>query len=141
MGFNYRQKKKEFEKEWAKANKAYIAASMTQERIAAMREFDEKLFHQERVYENRVDVGLPDLNTQRLGVEENYFQDLSYHLDAAFENICPGVSKRITEQDRKILLLACAGLKQGKIAVILHISQVSVFKHLHKLQRLLKEGL
>ena len=43
MGFNYRQKKKwkEFEQNWAKALKQYIAAGMTQEQITAMREFDE----------------------------------------------------------------------------------------------------
>ena len=30
MGFNYRQKRKEFEQNWAKALKQYIAAGMTQ---------------------------------------------------------------------------------------------------------------
>ena len=44
MGFNYRQKRKEFEQNWAKALKQYIAAGMTQEQITAMREFDEELF-------------------------------------------------------------------------------------------------
>ena len=38
MGFNYRQKRKEFEQNWAKALKQYIAAGMTQEQITAMRE-------------------------------------------------------------------------------------------------------
>ena len=73
MGFNYRQKRKEFEQNWAKALKQYIAAGMTQEQITAMRQFDEKLFRQERVYENRVNVGLPDLNILRFSVEEDYF--------------------------------------------------------------------
>ena len=86
MGFNYRQKRKEFEQNWAKALKQYIAAGMTQEQITAMREFDEELFRQKRVYENRINVGLPDLNILRFSVEEDYFQDLSHHLDAAMEN-------------------------------------------------------
>lgn len=65
MGFNYRQKRKEFEQNWAKALKQYIAAGMTQEQITAMREFDEELFRQERVYENRINVGLcPCLHLQ-----------------------------------------------------------------------------
>lgn len=80
MGFNYRQKRKEFEQNWAKALKEYIDAGMTQEQIAAVREFDEELFRQERVYENRINVGLPDLNIQRFSVEEDYFQNLSLHL-------------------------------------------------------------
>ena len=138
MGFNYRQKRKEFEQNWAKALKQYIAAGMTQEQITAMREFDEELFRQERVYENRINVGLPDLNILRFSVEEVYFQDL--YLDAALEDMQPGISQRITEQDRKVLLLACFGFTQDEIAVILHISQMSVYRHLHKLQKLLKKG-
>lgn len=140
MGFNYRQKRKEFEQNWAKALKQYIAAGMTQEQITAMREFDEELFRQERVYENRINVGLPDLNILRFSVEEVYFQDLSHHLDAAMENLCPGSSQKVTDQDHKVVLLACTGLKQEEIAVILHISQMSVYRHLHKLQKLLKKG-
>ena len=138
MGFNYRQKRKEFEQNWAKALKQYIAAGMTHEQISSMREFEEELFRQERVYENRVNVGLPDLNILRFSVEEDYFQDLSHHLDAALEDMQPGIAQRITEQDRKVLLLACFGFTQDEIAVKLHISQVAVLKHLHKLQKLLK---
>lgn len=140
MGFNYRQKRKEFEQNWAKALKEYIDAGMTQEQIAAVREFDEELFRQERVYENRINVGLPDLNIQRFSVEEDYFQNLSLHLDAALEDMQPGISQRITEQDRKVLLLACFDFTQDEIAVKLHISQMSVYRHLHKLQKLLKKG-
>ena len=140
MGFNYRQKRKEFEQNWAKALKEYIDAGMTQEQIAAVREFDEELFRQERVYENRINVGLPDLNIQRFSVEEDYFQNLSLHLDAALEDMQPGISQRITKQDRKVLLLACFDFTQDEIAVKLHISQMSVHRHLHKLQKLLKKG-
>lgn len=140
MGFNYRQKRKEFEQNWAKALKQYIDAGMTQEQIAAVREFDEELFRQERVYENRINVGLPDLNIQRFSVEEDYFQNLSLHLDAALEDMQPGISQRITKQDRKVLLLACFDFTQDEIAVKLHISQMSVYRHLHKLQKLLKKG-
>ena len=141
MGFNYRQKRKEFEQNWAKTLKQYIAAGMTQEQITAVREFDEELFRQERVYENRINVGLPDLNIQRFSVEEDYFQNLSLHLDSALEDMLPGISQRITEQDRKVLLLTCFGFTQDEIAVKLHISQVAVLKHLHKFQKLLKRGL
>ena len=138
MGFNYRQKRKEFEQNWAKALKQYIAAGMTQEQITAMREFDEELFRQERVYENRINVGLPDLNILRFSVEEDYFQDLSHHLDAALEDMQPGIAQRITEQDRKVLLLACFGFTQDEIAVKLHMKQSTVSYHLDKLKKLLK---
>lgn len=140
MGFNYRQKRKEFEENWAKTLKQYIAAGMTQEQITAVREFDEELFRQERVYENRINVGLPDLNIQRFSMEDDYFQNLSLHLDATLEDMLPGISQRITEQDRKVLLLACFGFTQDEIAMKLHISQMSVYRHLHKLQKLLKKG-
>ena len=39
MGFNYRQKRKEFEQNWAKALKQYIAAGMTQEQDVYKRQF------------------------------------------------------------------------------------------------------
>ena len=138
MGFNYRQKRKEFEQNWAKALKQYIAAGMTQEQITAMREFDEELFRRERVYENRINVGLPVLNIQRFSVEEDYFQNLSLHLDAALEDMQPGISLRVTEQDRKVLLLACFGFTQYEIAVKLHMKQSTVSYHLDKLKKLLK---
>ena len=89
MGFNYRQKRKEFEQNWAKALKQYIAAGMTQEQITAMREFDEELFRQERVYENRINVGLPDLNILRFSVEEVYFQPLGRSPGGYAARHCP----------------------------------------------------
>lgn len=138
MGFNYRQKRKEFEENWAKTLKQYIAAGMTQEQITAVREFDEELFRQERVYENRINVGLPDLNIQRFSVKEDYFQNLSLHLDSALEDMLPGISQRITEQDRKVLLLTCFGFTQDEIAVKLHMKQSTVSYHLDKLKKLLK---
>ena len=138
MGFNYRQKRKEFEQNWAKALKQYIAAGMTQEQITAMREFDEELFRRERVYENRINVGLPDLNIQRFSVKEDYFQNLSLHLDSALEDMLPGISQRITEQDRKVLLLTYFGFTQDEIAVKLHMKQSTVSYHLDKLKKLLK---
>ena len=138
MGFNYRQKRKEFEENWAKTLKQYIAAGMTQEQITAVREFDEELFRQERVYENRINVGLPDLNIQRFSVKEDYFQNLSLHLDSALEDMLPGISQRITEQDRKVLLLTYFGFTQDEIAVKLHMKQSTVSYHLDKLKKLLK---
>ena len=122
----------------AKALKQYIAAGMTHEQISSMREFEEELFRQERVYENRINVGLPDLNILRFSVEEDYFQDLSHHLDAALEDMQPGIAQRITEQDRKVLLLACFGFTQDEIAVKLHMKQSTVSYHLDKLKKLLK---
>ena len=100
---------------------------MTQEQITAMREFGRgTVSAKSGCTKNRINVGLPDLNIQRFSVEEDYFQDLSHHLDAAMENLCPGSSQKVTDQDRKVVLLACTGLKQEEIAVILHISQMSV---------------
>ena len=60
MGFNYRQKRKEFEQNWAKALKQYIAAGMTQEQITAMREFDEEGKELAEFLGNPKAVGDPD---------------------------------------------------------------------------------
>ena len=69
-----------------------------------------------------------------------YFAHLKSDLDTQLENLSPGLSQRATTRDKEILLLACIGYTQNEIAVKLHISQMSVYRHLHKLKKLLKRG-
>ena len=53
MGKSYTELRKEFEQEWAKNLKLYIKAGMSQEFIAAMREFDEEVFRKERTFQDK----------------------------------------------------------------------------------------
>lgn len=141
MGFNYRQKKKEFERNWAKARKEYIAAGMTEEQIAAVREFDESLLRQERIYENRVTIGLPDLNIRRFSKEERCFENLSRNIDFVLDNLAPGLSTIVSNRDKSILLMACAGYTQQEIALKVGITQAAVCQRLCRIQALLQKKL
>ena len=141
MGKSYTELRKEFEQEWAKNLKLYIKAGMSREFIAAMREYDEEVFRKERTFQNKTPSRIEYWDDPRMDNPVEYFSRLTKDLDTQLENISPGLSQMATMRDKEILLLAAAGFTQCEIAVKLHISQVAVLKHLHKLQKLLKRGL
>ncbi len=141
MGKSYTELKKEFEQEWAKNLKLYKETGMSPEFIAAMREFDEEVFRKERTFQDNTPARIEYWDDPRLGNPVEYFSRFTKDLDTQLENLSPGLSQRATLRDKEILLLAAAGFTQCEIAVKLHISQVAVLKHLHKLQKLLKRGL
>lgn len=141
MGKSYTELKTEFEQEWAKNLKLYIKAGMSQEFISAMREFDEEAFRRERIFQNRNPARIQYWDDLRMEEPTEYFAHLKSDLDTQLENLSPGLSQRATTRDKEILLLASIGYTQTEIAVKLHISQVAVLKHLHKLQKYLQRGL
>ena len=140
MGKSYTELKKEFEQEWAKNLKLYIEAGMSPEFIAAMREYDEAVFRKERTFRDNTPARIEYWDDPRLDNPVEYFSRLKKDLDTQLEDISPGLSQRATTRDKEILLLVSIGYTQSEIAVKLHISQVAVLKHLHKLQKLLKRG-
>ena len=50
MKFNYGLEKKKFDENWARTETEYREAGMTEEAIAAMREYDWEMFKKERTY-------------------------------------------------------------------------------------------
>lgn len=140
MGKSYTELRKEFEREWAKNLKLYIKVGMSREFIAAMREFDEEVFRKERTFQNKTPSRIEYWDDPRMDNPVEYFSRLKKDLDTQLEDISPGLSQRATTRDKEILLLASIGYTQSEIAVKLHISQMSVYRHLHKLQKLLKRG-
>ena len=140
MGKSYTELKKEFEQEWAKNLKLYIETGMSPEFIAAMREYDEAVFRKERTFRDNTPARIEYWDDPRLDNPVEYFSRLKKDLDTQLEDISPGLSQRATTRDKEILLLASIGYTQSEIAVKLHISQMSVYRHLHKLQKLLKRG-
>ena len=141
MGYSYAELKRKFEEEWAKNLKLYIEAGMSQNFISAMRQFDEEAFRRERIFQDRNPARIQYWNDPRLEEPTEYFAHLKSDLDTQLENISPGLSQKATTRDKEILLLASIGFTQAEIAVKLHISQVAVLKHLHKLQKYLQRGL
>ena len=59
MGFNYAREKMQFETEWKKLQKEYVAAGMATEDIESMRTYDWDMFLSRRNYENHTQP-LPD---------------------------------------------------------------------------------
>lgn len=138
MGKSYTELKKEFEQEWAKNLKLYIKAGMSQEFIAAMREFDEEVFRKERTFQNKNPSRLEYWDDPRMDSSVEYFSRLKEDLDTQLENIRPGLSNQATKRDKEILLLSSMGFTQAEIAVKLHITQSTVSYHLDKLKKLFK---
>ena len=140
MGKSYTELKKEFEQEWAKNLKLYIEAGMSPEFIAAMREYDEAVFRKERTFRDNTPARIEYWDDPRLDNPVEYFSRLKKDLDTQLEDISPGLSQRATTRDKEILLLVSIGYTQSEIALKLHIPQMLVYRHLHKLQKLLKRG-
>lgn len=140
MGYSYTKLKRKFEEEWTRNLKLYKAAGMSQECIAAMRAFDEAVFRKERIFQSRTPSRIAYWDDPRMDNPVEYFSRLEEDLDIHLENLSPGLSKKATQRDKEILLLASAGFTQTEIAVKLHISQTSVYRHLQKIRNLLKKG-
>ena len=141
MGRSYTELKAKFEKEWAKNQKLYETVGMSPEFIAAMRKFDEDIFRKERTFQNKTPSRIEYWDDPRMDNPVEYFSRLKKDLDIQLEDICPGLSRRATKRDKEILLLSSIGFTQTEIAVKLHISQVAVLKHLHKLQKYIQRRL
>ena len=54
MGFNYGYEKKKFDSRWKRLEVEYCDAGMSEEQIAAMKEYDWAWFCSQRVFQNHV---------------------------------------------------------------------------------------
>ena len=139
MGKSYTELRKEFEQEWAKNLKLYIQAGMSQDFIAAMREFDEEVFRKERTFQDNTPARIEYWDDPRLDNPAEYFSRLWNDLDTQLEDIHPGLSQMISKKDKQILVLISTGLSQPETAVKLHISKQTVSYRINKLKKLFKK--
>lgn len=70
---------------------------------------------------------------------ERFNTDITSH--TLLDNLVPGVSRKITDQDKNVLILLAQGKNQQETAAMLDISQAAVSKHLKKIRIFLKKGL
>lgn len=54
MGFNYGYEKKKFDSRWKRLEVEYCDAGMSEEQIAAMKEYDWAWFCSQRVFQNHI---------------------------------------------------------------------------------------
>ena len=139
MGFNYRQERKKFEERMQENEKKYRAAGMSDEQITAMREYEEERFRRERVYKIHIVLEqskeYPGL-IEWAGTTDSYFQDL----DSVLDDLSPGMSQRLTERDREVLVLLFADMNHREAAEFLGIAQQVLSRHVKKVRKFLKRG-
>ena len=139
MGFNYRQERKKFEERMQENEKKYRAAGMSDEQITAMREYEEERFQRERIYKIHIVLEqskeYPGL-IEWAGTTDSYFQDL----DSVLDDLSPGMSQRLTERDREVLVLLFADMNHREAAEFLGIAQQVLSRHVKKVRKFLKRG-
>ncbi|MEY8576481.1 hypothetical protein AALD01_19490 [Oscillospiraceae bacterium 21-37] len=139
MGFNYRQERKKFEERMQENEKKYRAAGMSDEQITAMREYEEEQFRRERIYKIHIVLEqskeYPGL-IEWAGTTDSYFQDL----DSVLDDLSPGMSQRLTERDREVLVLLFADMNHREAAEFLGIAQQVLSRHVKKVRKFLKRG-
>lgn len=139
MGFNYRQERKKFEERMQENEKKYRAAGMSDEQITAMREYEEEQFRRERIYKIHIVLEqskeYPGL-IEWAGTTDSYFQDL----DSVLDDLSPGMSQRLTERDREVLVLLFADMNHREAAEFFGIAQQVLSRHVKKVRKFLKRG-
>ena len=139
MGFNYRQERKKIEERMQENEKKYRAAGMSDEQITAMREYEEEQFRRERIYKIHIVLEqskeYPGL-IEWAGTTDSYFQDL----DSVLDDLSPGMSQRLTERDREVLVLLFADMNHREAAEFLGIAQQVLSRHVKKVRKFLKRG-
>lgn len=139
MGFNYRQERKKFEERMQENEKKYRAAGMSDEQITAMREYEEERFRRERVYKIHIVLEqskeYPGL-IEWAGTTDSYFQDL----DSVLDDLSPGMSQRLTERDKEVLVLLFTGMNHREAAEFLGIAQQVLSRHVKKVRKFLERG-
>lgn len=139
MGFNYRQERKKFEERMQENEKKYRAAGMSDEQITAMREYEEERFQRERIYKIHIVLEqskeYPGL-IEWAGTTDSYFQDL----DSVLDDLSPGMSQRLTERDKEVLVLLFTGMNHREAAEFLGIAQQVLSRHVKKVRKFLKRG-
>lgn len=139
MGFNYRQERKKFEERMQENEKKYRAAGMSDEQITAMREYEEEQFRRERIYKIHIVLEqskeYPGL-IEWAGTTDSYFQDL----DSVLDDLSPGMSQRLTERDKEVLVLLFTGMNHREAAEFLGIAQQVLSRHVKKVRKFLERG-
>lgn len=78
MSYNHGLEEKIFEEQWKKTAEEYRKSGMTKEQIAAIYEFDRKVFNSDRRYRERTIDLFDDPNIKKLKVNDDYSANNRY---------------------------------------------------------------
>ncbi len=139
MEFIYSRERAKFERAWIVTARRYRDAGMCCEQINAMEEFEEQAFRSRRTYHRHTQQNLPPDFWDTLGTAETEmqcFQNLRRNMDVLLDDLAPGFSEKLTEQEKKIILSLCIGLTQQEIARQEGLAQSTVSYHLKKIKKI-----
>ena len=100
MGFNYGYEKKKFDSRWKRLEVEYCDAGMSEEQIAAMKEYDWAWFCSQRVFQNHTQPIPCEQYDEVCGQSQLFrkFASLSYQWD--YLKKIPGWLYNIREKER-----------------------------------------
>lgn len=89
MGFNYGYEKKKFDSRWKRLEVEYCDAGMSEEQIAAMKEYDWAWFCSQRVFQNHTQPIPCEQYDEVCGQSQLFrkFASLSYQWEVSPENV------------------------------------------------------
>ena len=147
MGFNYGYEKKKFDSRWKRLEVEYCDAGMSEEQIAAMKEYDWAWFCSQRVFQNHTQPIPCEQYDEVCGQSQLFrkFASLSYQWDvdkidqtrygwlASVENEQLLLRlKKLSKKDLELLtLLFVDGYRQIDVARLWHCSRSAVAQRLH----------
>ena len=119
MNYNHRKAQNDFDIAWAKAEAYYRENGMTDEQIAAMREFDLEAFKSDRRYfENTLPLIERDLEQQVYEQDFDHYDESNW-LDALPEVVAAELRELPEEQLKAFYLYRVEEYTQREIAVMM----------------------
>ena len=153
MGFNYGYEKKKFDSRWKRLEVEYCDAGMSEEQIAAMKEYDWAWFCSQRVFQNHTQPIPCEQYDEVCGQSQLFrkFASLSYQWDvdkidqtrygwlASVENEQLLLRlKKLSKKDLELLtLLFVDGYRQIDVARLWHCSRSAVAQRFKKIKNFL----
>ena len=136
MGFNYGYEKKKFDSRWKRLEVEYCDAGMSEEQIAAMKEYDWAWFCSQRVFQNHTQPIPCEQYDEVCGQSQLFrkFASLSYQWDVdKIDQTRYGWLASVENEQ----LLFVDGYRQIDVARLWHCSRSAVAQRFKKIKKFL----
>ena len=138
MKYSHAKAQRAFDRKWAETEAYFRENGMTEEQIAAMREFDLEAFNSDRRYREHTVA----LTSHGLGNQEAYEQDFDHYdkdnwLDALPEELSEALKRFPKEQLHAFFLNRVEGYTQQEIAVMMSSAQCTISRRIGEIDRII----
>ena len=136
MGFNYGYEKKKFDSRWKRLEVEYCDAGMSEEQIAAMKEYDWAWFCSQRVFQNHTQP-IPCEQYDEVCGQSQLFRKFASLASVENEQLLLRL-KKLSKKDLELLtLLFVDGYRQIDVARLWHCSRSAVAQRFKKIKKFL----